>query len=93
MTIDIVSAKIIDVTESDKYKNIVILGTRYDRGLQKEVECSVQIGVSTEHHHLLAKYKSLIGQHVYLPVNLWAGAKGIFRLTAGDGLPLNIKSV
>ena len=81
------SGLILDVQDND-FKGLVFHSEKFDSGLGKNVECSLTVGVSKEHLHLLPEYKKLIGQHVNIPVVALPTKKGgIFLITGSNGLP------
>lgn len=85
---DLFKAQLIDVKTGD-YNNLVFASTKYDVGLQKQVECSVQVMISKEHEFLAPQYKTFIGQEITIPVTLLVTKKNtVMRITGDDGLPL-----
>ena len=85
---DLFKAKLIDVKTGD-FNNLVFESQKWDVGLQKNVECSVQVMISKEHEFLASQYNQLIGDVITLPVTLLITKKNsIMRITGSDGLPL-----
>lgn len=80
--------ELLDVQEGD-YNTLVFKSTRYDRGLQKDVECSEQVGISDECKDFMSNYKKNIGDVVAVPISALKTKKGnIFLLAQGDVLDI-----
>lgn len=79
------TGKLINVQTGD-FNSLVFAGTKWDVGLQKEVEASVNIAISKDHLYLVDEYRKSMGNPVSIPVRAGVTKKGgIWYATAGNG--------
>ena len=80
----------VDVSVNEKGVNmrLIVESQRYDKGLDKIVECSQNVKVIEDHHHMKEFYMSYKGREIYLPIEMTSVERNIFYKTTGDGKPL-----
>lgn len=85
------SGELLDVRESPNdgktTYNLVFLGKRWDVGLKREVDSSVQVMVADEHKTQIPRLRQLIGNHIEFQVDARV-SKGnkVWFLSTGAGL-------
>lgn len=79
------TSKLLDV-RTGEYNSLVFSGTRWDAGLQKEVESSMSVALNKDHLYLVEEYRKAIGQVISLPVRAaLTKTKTIWYQTTGNG--------
>lgn len=88
--------ELIDVRESDstdkdgvktKTFNLVFLGKRWDVGLKRDVDSSVQIMIADEHKAQIPEFKKMIGQQTEVQIDARVSRQNkVWYLTSGKGL-------
>ena len=79
------TGKLINVQTGD-FNSLIFAGTKWDVGLQKEVEASVNIAIRKDHLYLVDEYRKSMGNPVSIPVRAGVTKKGgIWYATAANG--------
>lgn len=80
-----ITAKLINVQTGD-FNSLVFQGTKWDSGLQKEVEASQSVMIAKDHMYLVEEYQKAKGLTISIPVRVGVTKKGgLWYSTSGNG--------
>lgn len=80
-----ITGKLINVQTGD-FNSLVFQGTKWDAGLQKEVEASQSVMIAKDHMYLVEEYTKSKGLTISIPVRVGVTKKGgLWFSTSGNG--------